>query len=84
MNGGLHAHGVLLVRPCSRLRVRADEHVRENRELYMRDRRLMRVDARAIRHSPGRALEYAFKAVLRGSVSYEDGVVILPRAQSEL
>jgi len=84
LNDGLHAHAVLLTPSGSRLRVPADQHVRENHALYLRDRRLMRVDARAIRHTPGRALSYAFKAVVAGSVSYDEGVIVLPRARGEL
>lgn len=84
LNDGLHAHGILLVRPNSRLRVGADQHVRDQQQLYLRDQRLVRMDARAISHSPGRALQYAFKSVASGRVDYDGGVVILPRSRSEM
>ena len=84
VNQGLHVHAVLIIRPGSRLRTSADEYVRASVPLYLRDPRLARVDARAVRHSPARAVSYAFKSVLRGRVPYDQSVIILPRAVSEL
>jgi hypothetical protein len=84
INDGMHAHAVVLSPPACRLSVPLDQHFRDCIGLYLRDRRLLRVDARPIRHSPDRAVEYIYKAVLSGSVPYDDGVIILPRALAEV
>jgi hypothetical protein len=83
INEGMHAHAVLSP-PACRLSVPLDQHFRDCQPLYLRDRRLMRVDARPIRHSPDRAVGYCFKSIERGTVPYDDGVIILPRSINEV
>jgi hypothetical protein len=37
-----------------------------------------------VTETPERAVDYGFKTILRGRVSYDDGVLLLPRAHDEL
>jgi hypothetical protein len=84
-NGGLHFHGLLLVPPDTRLGVPVDEHFREYEDMYIGRRRLItKLDVRPITETPEHAVDYAFKTILRGRVSYDDGVLILPRTRDEL
>jgi hypothetical protein len=45
---------------------------------------ITRLDVRPITETPERAVDYVFKTILRGRVSYDEGVLILPRARDEL
>jgi hypothetical protein len=84
-NGGLHFHGLLLVPPRSRLRVPVEEHFRDGRDVYLGKRRLIReLDVRPVTETHGRAVDYVFKAILRGRVSYDEGILLLPRSRGEL
>jgi hypothetical protein len=85
VNDGLHFHGLLVVPPCSRLRVPAHEHVRERQATYVHDgTRLRRVHAIPIEATPDRAADYVMKAFRSGRLSYDDAVLVLPRSSSEL
>jgi hypothetical protein len=84
-NGGLHFHGLLLVPSDTRLAIPVEEHFREYQDMYLGRRRLItRLDVRPITETPERAVDYLFKTILRGLVSYDDGVLILPRTRDEL
>ena len=84
-NGGLHFHGLLLVPPDTRLGVPVEEHFREYQDMYVGKRRLItKLDIRPVTETPERAVDYVFKTILRGRVSYDDGVLILPRSRDEL
>ncbi len=84
-NGGLHFHAVLLVPPDTRLDVPVDEHFRAHESLYLGKRRsLATLDVRPVTEDHERVVDYVFKTVLRGRVSYDDGVLVLPRARDEL
>jgi len=84
-NGGLHFHGLLLVPPTSRLEIPVEDHFRDNQDMYLGKRRLIReLDVRPVTETHERVVDYAFKTILRGRVSYDDGILLLPRAHDEL
>jgi hypothetical protein len=84
-NGGLHFHGLLLVPPKTRLEIPVEEHFRRHQDIYLGRRRLIRaLDVRPVTETPERVVDYAFKTILRGRVSYDDGILLLPRARNEL
>jgi hypothetical protein len=84
VNNGLHAHGILLLPPVSRLRVPAGEHFRENQSAYADPRSMLdRIDVRAIDSNPEVVTDYALKALKSGRVDLDD-LILLPRSVSEL
>jgi len=84
-NGGLHFHAVLLVPPTSRLRIPVGEHFAANEELYRgKSAAVAGLHVRSVTHGYHRVVDYVFKTVLRGRISYDDGVLLLPRASREL
>jgi hypothetical protein len=84
-NGGLHFHAVVLVPPTSRLRSPLDRHFAENEELYRGGRRsVLRVDVQPVVDGHDRVVDYVLKTVLKGRLAYDDGMLVLPRARSEL
>jgi hypothetical protein len=86
INGGMHLHAVLLVPPRSRLRVDAAEHFRAGSEFYVpAGSVLRRLDVRGVDHGDvARVADYVLKTIRSGRVPYDRGVLILPRAFSEL
>jgi hypothetical protein len=43
-----------------------------------------KIDVRQVRDSYERVVDYVFKTILRGRVSYDEGILLLPRARQEL
>jgi hypothetical protein len=79
------SNGLLMVPPDTRLDIPVDEHFREYQDMYLGRRRLItRLDVRPVTETHERAVDYMFKTILRGRVSYDDGVLILPRTRDEL
>jgi hypothetical protein len=84
-NGGLHFHALLMVPSDNRLKVPVDEHFRDYQDMYVGERRLITtLDIRPVDETPERAVDYVFKTILRGRVSYDDGILLLPRTRDEL
>ena len=84
-NGGLHFHGLLLVPPTNWLGLPVEEHFRDNRDMYLGKRRLIReLDVRPVTQTHECVVDYVFKTILRGRVSYDEGILLLPRARDEL
>jgi hypothetical protein len=84
-NGGLHFHGLLLVPPETRLELPVEEHFRRHQDMYLGKRRLIRaLDVRPVTETPERVVDYVFKTILRGRVSDDEGILLLPRARNEL
>src|SRR6516165_10832387 len=84
-NGGLHFHALLLVPPASRIQQSVDEHFQINDELYRGRLGLIRtIHVRPVADGYERVVDYVFKTVLRGRVSYDEGILLLPRSNGEL
>jgi hypothetical protein len=84
-NDGLHFHALLLVPPATRLGMLVEEHFRANEAMYLGKHRLIeRLDVRRVTDSYERVVDYVFKTILRGRVSYDEGFLLLPRARQEL
>ncbi|UPK26743.1 hypothetical protein [Bradyrhizobium sp. 195] len=84
-NGGLHFHAVLLVPPLTRLKEPLAEHFKNQADLYAGPRKLVaRIHVQPITSTPDCVVEYVFKTVLRGRISYDDALLVLPRANGEL
>jgi hypothetical protein len=81
-NGGLHFHGLLLVPPTCRLKESVDQHIQNRRDLYLRG--LADLHVRRVTHGYDSVVDYVFKTVLRGRVSYDEATLLLPRAAREL
>ncbi|MGA7993759.1 MAG: hypothetical protein WCA28_02490, partial [Bradyrhizobium sp.] len=75
----------LLVPPTSRLGLAIEEHFRDNQDMYLGKRRLIReLDVRPVTETHECVVDYVFKTILRGRVSYDEGILLLPRAHDEL
>jgi hypothetical protein len=84
-NGGLHFHALVLVPPLSRLKGSLPDHFDGNRDLYAGSGgSVQRIDVRAVVEHYERVVDYVLKAVLNGRLSYDDAVLVLPRARGEL
>jgi hypothetical protein len=85
VNGGLHVHAVLVVAPGSRLTSSVAEHFRSNDILYRHGgERIARIHVEPVETDPRRVTRYAMKAIAGGRVTYDDGLILFPRAVSEL
>ena len=84
-NGGLHFHAVLLIPLRSRLDGSFEDHFRSNQAMYCGKRRaISAIHVEQVTGDHERVVDYVLKTVLRGSVSYDEGVLLLPRASQEL
>ncbi len=85
VNGGLHAHAVLVIPPLSRLTGSVEVHIDRNAAIY-RGREIDRLDVRLIADAADheRVLRYVLKAPLNGRLDTDESLIILPRARSEL
>jgi hypothetical protein len=84
-NGGLHFHALLLVPSDTRLDVPVEEHFGAHEGMYLgRRRSIVTLGVRPVTDDHARVVDYLFKAVLRRRVSYDEGVLVLPRARDEL
>jgi hypothetical protein len=84
-NGGLHFHALLLVPADTRLELPVEDHFRDRQGMYLGKRRLItKLDVRPVTETFDSAVDYLFKTILRGRVSYDDGVLLLPRTRGEL
>ncbi|MDA9415142.1 hypothetical protein XI04_18635 [Bradyrhizobium sp. CCBAU 11430] len=84
-NGGLHFHAVLLVPPITRLKEPVAQHFNDQADLYAGLKKLVaRIHVRPITSTPEYVVDYVFKTVLRGRISYDNAVLVLPRASGEV
>jgi hypothetical protein len=85
VNDGLHAHGVLLMPSVSRLKTTAADHFEGRQRLYVRaGKPLTSLHAKPIESNVRGTTDYALKSLKNGRLSYEDALIILPRATTEL
>ena len=83
-NGGLHFHALILIPDRSRLREPLQDHFQACARLYGVDGTISKIDVRPVAEGYERVVDYVFKTIKRGRVSYDEGVLILPRARDEL
>ena len=84
-NGGLHVHALMLMPPTSRLERSLADHFLEKRDLYVGPAKpTVRIDVRPVVKDHGRVVDYVLKSVLNGRLSYDEAVLVLPRARGEL
>jgi hypothetical protein len=85
INGGLHYNGVLLIPPTSRLRTSLEFHVSlKHRRLYQERARLERIHLTEITRRPGHVVDYVFKTVKNGRLTYDEAVFVLPKTADEI
>ena len=84
-NGGLHFHALILMPQRSRLKQSLQYHLAEYDDMYTGSGKLIQtIDVRPVVDSHRRVVDYLFKTIKRGRLSYDDGVLILPRSKGEL
>jgi hypothetical protein len=84
-NGGLHVHILVLIPPGSRLKEPLAEHLEKNRDLYAgTGTSIQRIHVEAVTKVGSRLVDYVLKTILNGRLSYDEAVVVLPRARAEL
>jgi hypothetical protein len=87
LNDGLHVHGIALLPPVNRLKgrgLRLDGHFVNQQRLYAgRGTQISRIVADPITQTPKKAVDYSFKALKRGRVTFDD-IWIFPRSRDEL
>lgn len=84
-NDGLHFHALVLIPPVSRLKGSLADHFEGNFDLYAGSANVVqRVDVRPVVDGHRRVVDYVFKTILNGRLSYDDAVLVLPRVREEL
>lgn len=83
-NGGLHLHALILIPDRSRLIEPLQDHFRSHAHLYEIDGAITKIDVRPVTDGYDRVVDYVFKTIKRGRVSYDEGLLILPRTRDEL
>lgn len=85
MNDGLHYHGVLLVPPESRLRVSVAQHFAEQRDYYLRDGLVRRIDIRPFETvDVSKVVDYALKGLRDGRLPDDESLLVLPKSHIEI
>ena len=83
-NGGLHFHALILIPDRSRLRDPLQDHFHSCAHLYGIDGAISKIDVRPVMDGHECVVDYVFKTIKRDRVSYDEGVLILPRTRDEL
>jgi hypothetical protein len=84
-NGGLHFHVLVLIPPGSRLKESLADHLEKNRDLYAGDgTSVQRIHVEPATRVGSRLVDYVLKTILNGRLSYDEAIVVLPRARAEL
>jgi hypothetical protein len=83
-NGGLHFHALVLLPPWSRLKGSLVDHFKEKSNVYAGPGGSVRIHVRPVTGDHDRVVDYVFKTVRKGRLAYDDAVLVLPRARSEL
>jgi hypothetical protein len=84
-NGGLHFQALMLLPPESRLKESLADHFQTRRDLYVGPGgSIQRIDVRPVVTDHGRVVDYILKNVLNGRLSYDEAMLVLPRAHGEL
>ncbi len=83
-NGGLHFHALILLPDRSRLREPLQDHFQANAHLYGMGGTFSKIDVRPVTDDYARVVDYVLKTIKRGRVTYDEGMLILPRTRQEL
>jgi hypothetical protein len=84
-NGGLHFNGLLLVPETTRLTCPVPAHFSGNQQTYVQpSRSIDRIHAQIVTYSHRRITDYVLKTIGNGLISYDDGILLLPRSASEM
>jgi hypothetical protein len=84
-NEGLHFHAILLIPRRSRLKESIAEHFERHSARYTGSgTRIQRIHIKPVIENHARAVDYVLKTITKGRLSYDDAMVILPRARQEL
>jgi hypothetical protein len=84
-NGGLHVHVLALIPPGSRLKGSLADHLDKKRDLYVGSgSSIQRIHVEPVTRDEARVIDYVFKTIRNGRLSYDEAVIVLPRARAEL
>jgi len=84
-NGGLHVHALALIPPESRLGRSLTQHFEDQRDAYLgRGSAISRIHVRPVVDCHDRVVDYVLKTVLNRRLSYDEAMIVLPRASSEV
>ena len=72
-NGGLHFHALISIPGRSRLREPLQDHFQTSAHLYEIDGAITKIDVRPVMDDYERVVDYVFKTIRRGRVSYDEG-----------
>jgi hypothetical protein len=75
---------LILIPNRSRLREPLQDHFQNSAHLYETDGTITKIDVRPVVDGYERVVDYVFKTIKRGRVSYDEAVLILPRTRDEL
>jgi hypothetical protein len=76
---------MILVPDGSRLREPLQDHFHACAPLYLGpDGSISKIHVRSVVDGYERVVDYVFKTVMRGRVSYDEGMLVLPRTRDEL
>jgi hypothetical protein len=71
--------------PASRLKESLADHFEGKRDLYAGSgTSIQRIHVERVVEDESRVVDYVFKAIRNGRLSYDEAVVVLPRARAEL
>jgi nucleotidyltransferase/DNA polymerase involved in DNA repair len=84
-NGGLHAHVLGLIPPGSRPKGSLADHLDQKRDLYVGSgSSIQRIHVEPVTRDEARVVDYVFKTIRNSRLSYDEAVIVLPRARAEL
>lgn len=85
LNQGLHFHALLVTPSESRLKTSVDEHFADHNEKYTANGSLIqKIHVEKVTHGLARVTDYVLKSITNGRLTYDEAIVILPKARSEL
>ena len=87
INDGLHVHAIALIPARSRLKVDLQTHFRKHESRYITGTPILKVHVEPIKPTAPditRVTDYVLKSFKRGRMNYDDAILVLPRAVSEI
>jgi hypothetical protein len=86
-NDGLHVHAIALIPPRSRLKVDLQTHFRNHESRYLTGTSILKIHVEPIKPTAPditRVTDYVLKSFKRGRMNYDDAILVLPKAVSEI